>query len=44
MGLTNVFDYPWVIENTANHVVEVLHICLEDVPKAWRQESELGLK
>ena len=44
MGLTIVFDYPWVIENTASHVVVVLRICLEDVPKAWNQELELGQK
>lgn len=44
MGLTNVFDHPWVIENTVNHDVEVLHTCLEDVPKAWRLELGLGQK
>ena len=42
MGLTIVFDYPWVIENTVSHVVVVLHTFLEDVPKAWKQESEHG--
>lgn len=42
MGLTNVFDYPWVIENIVSHVVVVLRTLLGDVPKAWRQESEAG--
>jgi hypothetical protein len=42
MGLTNVFDYLWVIENIVNHVEVVLHTCLEDALKVWRHESELG--
>jgi hypothetical protein len=42
MGLTNVFDYLWVIENIVSHDAVVLHTCPEDVPKTWRRESELG--
>jgi hypothetical protein len=44
MGLTIVFDYPWAIENIVSHVVVVLRIFLEDVPKAWSQELEHGQK
>ncbi len=42
MGLTNVFDYLWVIENTASHVEVALHIFPGGAPKTWRRESELG--
>lgn len=42
MGLTNVFDYLWVIENTVNHVVVVLRTCLEGVPRTWSHELGLG--
>jgi hypothetical protein len=44
MGLTNVFDYLWVIENIVSHVVVVLRIFLEVALKAWRQELGLGQK
>jgi len=44
MGLTSFFDYLWVIENIVSHVEVVLHTRLEDVPKAWKQELELGQK
>ena len=33
-----------MLEKTINHVEEVLHTPLEDVPKVWRQESEHGHK
>lgn len=44
MGLTTFAVYQWDIENTVNPAEEVLHIRLEAVPKAWRQESEAGHK
>ena len=44
MGLTTFSVYPWDIENTVNHVEEVLHTHLEDVQKAWRQEFVAGLR
>ena len=36
--------YPWELENTVNQEEEVLHIHLEAVQKAWRQEFVLGQK
>jgi hypothetical protein len=36
--------YPWELENIVNQEEEVLHIHLEAVQKAWRQEFVLGQK
>ena len=36
--------YQWDIENTVSQDVEVLHICLGDVLRAWRLEFVHGPK